>query len=217
MRCAAIAVFLFLTLLPAFSRGETLKIESIYPSKVGNLTVEKNALLATDGVSRVGIGKTSPEEKLEVSGNIKLSGESPTYKIINVVAPIANNDVATKAYVDGMWEQILQTDGCDNTSCSTSNFYLSADYEYKLIMSNSSWQWFYACNCFQKNPPILNCQKLTEENYKRKLEIRLDATGSLAGPKLSQFKEVQLNDTLNYTFLNFRKADTFTLYRRKIY
>ncbi len=48
----------------------------------------------------VGIGTTNPGEKLEVSGNIKLSGSSPTYRITNVAAPIASSDVATKGYVD---------------------------------------------------------------------------------------------------------------------
>jgi len=48
----------------------------------------------------LGIGTTNPAEKLEVSGNIKLSGVSATYKITNVANPTANQDVATKAYVD---------------------------------------------------------------------------------------------------------------------
>ncbi len=48
----------------------------------------------------VGIGTTGPGEKLEVSGNIKLSGASPTYKITNVASPTADSDAATKGYVD---------------------------------------------------------------------------------------------------------------------
>lgn len=48
----------------------------------------------------VGIGTTSPGATLEVNGNIKLSGASPTYKITNVLDPTASSDVATKAYVD---------------------------------------------------------------------------------------------------------------------
>jgi hypothetical protein len=48
----------------------------------------------------LGIGTTGPGEKLEVNGNIKLSGASATYKITNVVQPTAATDVATKAYVD---------------------------------------------------------------------------------------------------------------------
>jgi type II secretory pathway pseudopilin PulG len=48
----------------------------------------------------VGIGTSSPSELLEVAGNIKLSGSTPTYKLTNVATPTANSDVATKAYVD---------------------------------------------------------------------------------------------------------------------
>lgn len=53
-----------------------------------------------DAGTNVGIGTTTPSEKLEVSGNIKLSGASPTYKMTNVAAPTASSDVATKEYVD---------------------------------------------------------------------------------------------------------------------
>jgi len=48
----------------------------------------------------VGIGTTEPGAKLEVNGNLKLSGETPTYKITNLVAPTAASDAATKGYVD---------------------------------------------------------------------------------------------------------------------
>ena len=46
------------------------------------------------------VRSTSPAEVLEVDGTIKLSGESATYKITNVLDPTAAQDVATKAYVD---------------------------------------------------------------------------------------------------------------------
>ncbi|MDD4998992.1 MAG: hypothetical protein PHH56_00830 [Candidatus Pacebacteria bacterium] len=57
----------------------------------------------------VGIGTTEPSEKLEVSGNIKLSGASPTYKMTNVAAPTASSDVATKEYVDASVQTLYIT------------------------------------------------------------------------------------------------------------
>jgi hypothetical protein len=50
--------------------------------------------------NRLGIGTASPNEKLEVSGNVKLSGVTPTYKVTNVASPTSSSDVATKDYVD---------------------------------------------------------------------------------------------------------------------
>ena len=48
----------------------------------------------------LGIGTTTPSEILEVNGNIRLVGSTPTYKIKNVATPTASSDVATKGYVD---------------------------------------------------------------------------------------------------------------------
>lgn len=49
----------------------------------------------------VGIGTTStPTEKLEVNGNIKLSGVTPSYRLTNVANPIDNYDATNKIYVD---------------------------------------------------------------------------------------------------------------------
>lgn len=48
----------------------------------------------------LGIGTTTPSEILEVNGNIRLVGSTPTYKIKNVATPTESSDVATKGYVD---------------------------------------------------------------------------------------------------------------------
>lgn len=57
------------------------------------------------GGGNIGIGATEPGEKLEVSGNIKLSGDSPTYRITNLASPTSNSDAATKGYVDAAVSQ----------------------------------------------------------------------------------------------------------------
>lgn len=73
-------------------------------SKQGGLTLNIGG--ATYGLiidkGLVGIGTVAPGEKLEVNGNIKLSGNTPTYKITNVANPTDSSDVATKGYVDGL-------------------------------------------------------------------------------------------------------------------
>ena len=70
---------------------------------VGLVLIAANAFAANgdfyvDG--NLGVGTTTPGAKLEVSGNVKLSGATPTYTITNVNSPINASDVATKAYVD---------------------------------------------------------------------------------------------------------------------
>jgi len=63
------------------------------------ISAPDNNKLAIEG-GNLGIGTTGPTEALEVTGNIKLSGDSPTYYIKNVKAPAGADDVATKGYVD---------------------------------------------------------------------------------------------------------------------
>jgi hypothetical protein len=75
-----------------------LRTEATSQKLILNSGTGTSTLVVRNG--NVGIGTTGPAEKLEVSGNIKLSGAAPTYKITNVVNPTSASDVATKAYVD---------------------------------------------------------------------------------------------------------------------
>ncbi|MBI3011309.1 MAG: hypothetical protein HYY90_06170 [Candidatus Omnitrophica bacterium] len=68
----------------------------------------------------VGIGTASPTEPLEVSGNIKLSGATPTYRLTNVANPRVGvgSDVATQEWVEaqtGTWH------GCYRKTCEVHN------------------------------------------------------------------------------------------------
>ena len=74
--------------------------QTVATAGVNYWTLSGTYLFPTSTSYNVGIGTTTPSEKLEVVGNIKLSGVTPTYKITNVVSPTASSDVATKGYVD---------------------------------------------------------------------------------------------------------------------
>jgi len=76
-------------------------------------------LMVIDAINgNVGIGPTSPTEKLEVSGNIKLSGATPTYRITNVASPINDSDVATKGYVDAQAGSSIVNINSITTQCT---------------------------------------------------------------------------------------------------
>ncbi|MBI4439003.1 hypothetical protein HY640_03680 [Candidatus Woesearchaeota archaeon] len=45
-------------------------------------------------------GATAINNQLDVAGNVRLGGPTPTYRITNLAAPIAADDAATKGYVD---------------------------------------------------------------------------------------------------------------------
>ena len=66
----------------------------------GNFLINNTVFFVNGTSGNVGINTTTPAEKLEVTGNIKLSGASPTYKITNVATPTATSDAATKGSAD---------------------------------------------------------------------------------------------------------------------
>ncbi|MFH1182800.1 MAG: hypothetical protein V1690_00880 [Candidatus Moraniibacteriota bacterium] len=90
---------------PGGNIAAPLNTGNIGQAKVGGLTLNIGGstygLIVDKGL--VGIGVTAPGEKLEVNGNIKLTGDTsgnPLYKITGVIAPTGSSDVATKGYVD---------------------------------------------------------------------------------------------------------------------
>jgi len=97
---------------PGGNIAAPLNTGNVGQSKVGGLTLNVGGstygLIVQNGL--VGIGTTAPGEKLEVNGNILLTGgnsndnnsntNSPVYTIKNVAAPVNDTDVATKGYVD---------------------------------------------------------------------------------------------------------------------
>ena len=110
----------------------------------GNATLEagecKQMALRVTETGQVGIGKSSPAERLEVNGNIKLSGATPTSRIMNVadprVSPTGDYDVATKAYVDaaagggGAVLTLIGATGGPALSCPSSGGWSAAQTGY---------------------------------------------------------------------------------------
>ncbi len=84
--------------------SENVTLTTQYPAPSGVYTqmiTTGKTLLSRDG-SYVSVGTPNAPgngAKMEVNGNINLGGPSPTYRVTNVADPIANSDVATKAYV----------------------------------------------------------------------------------------------------------------------
>lgn len=90
---------------PGGNIAAPLNTGNVGQAKQGGLTLNIGG--ATYGLiidkGLVGIGTTAPGEKLEVNGNIKLTGDgngNPIFKITNVLNPVNASDVATKGYVD---------------------------------------------------------------------------------------------------------------------
>lgn len=114
----------------------------------------------TAGTSgNVGIGTTAPAEKLEVSGNIKLSGASPTYKITNLATPTASTDVATKGYVDAATQRsyITTTRAFHDWSGECTSYYsgfcpagwtMESSWTYKTLGAYNTLSYMQGVNCW---------------------------------------------------------------------
>lgn len=85
----------------------------------------------------VGIGTNNPSQKLEVNGNIKLGGASPTYKITNLAAPVSSGDAATKAYVDAAGSSLYSA--CYVINSATAGLTCDAGYANVLSVVNNCW------------------------------------------------------------------------------
>jgi hypothetical protein len=95
---------------------------------MGFLLIAMNAFAANGDLivdGNLGVGTTTPGAKVEVSGNIKLSGTSPAYTITNVNNPVNSSDVATKAYVDAAG--VRSTTGVNGRAVLPGTFSLTGD------------------------------------------------------------------------------------------
>ncbi len=80
-------------------------IRSLYSDTAGYAPPDSDWIKVGDNLSllpsgNVGIGTSTPSEKLEVAGNIRLSGSSPTYRITNVASPVDGSDVVTRDFIE---------------------------------------------------------------------------------------------------------------------
>lgn len=76
----------------------------------GAQTLQSSTISESNG--NVGISAVA-SERLEVGGNIRLAGTSPTYRVVNAAEPVNPDDLATKAYVDRLSQKlwVYQADG----------------------------------------------------------------------------------------------------------
>ena len=75
----SVCAFFAFCLVSFAQTTETIQIDTYYPAPYGayaELTTTSNTYLATEG-GNVGIGTTSPGAKLEVNGQVKITGGSP--------------------------------------------------------------------------------------------------------------------------------------------
>lgn len=113
--------------------------------KQGGLTLNiggaQYGLIVDKGL--VGIGTTEPTEKLEVKGNIKLSGDNngnPLYKLMNLASPTENSDSANKSYVDNGFSQTISMPGNENMKMVITVVHSSYDgTEFRAKSERFNW------------------------------------------------------------------------------
>jgi hypothetical protein len=85
-----------------------------FDSVAKNANVKNQMTILDNG--NVGIGTSEPSAKLEVAGNIKMSGDlnmNSVGRINNLVEPSAAQDAATKNYVDNLGPSVTRNDTAD--------------------------------------------------------------------------------------------------------
>ena len=149
-----VAVFSVYLVVAAWTEPNLSPPNGNVGSMVNHWTLSGSDLYPNLTAYMVGIGTTDPAEKLEVSGNIKLTGATPTYKLLNLAAPTSDSDAATKAYVDGAgggtpsgWTCTLRTSGCMQSNTATA----SCSGSEKVIAGGGAVYTNNQCNTFNSS------------------------------------------------------------------
>ena len=100
----------------------------------------------------VGIGTDDPSEKLEINGNVRLSGDpdNPPFRIQNVANPVSAHDVATKQWVEaasGGGLKIVKAESANSNNltmdCGTGWVAIQCGFSSSTVASGAGWPAMY--------------------------------------------------------------------------